>query len=53
MSANSKKSLGGTTLLILLGMAVLIAGAKWLTVLIPAAVLVWYAAKPRLRTGRN
>ena len=46
MSANSKKSLGGTTLLILLGMAVLIAGAKWLMVLIPAAVLVWYAAKP-------
>ena len=53
MSANSKKSLATTILLIILGLATLFAGAKWLMVLIPAALLVWYTAKLRLRTGRN
>ena len=52
MSANSKKSLGTTVLLILLGLAALVAGAKWLTVLIPAAMIVWYVG-PTLRSGRN
>jgi hypothetical protein len=53
MSANSKKSMGWTVVLILLGMAALFGGSKWLTLLIPAALLVWYAAKPILGTGRN
>jgi low affinity Fe/Cu permease len=53
MSANSKKSMGWTVVLILLGMAALYAGSKWLAVLIPAAVLVWYGAGPMLRSGRN
>ena len=53
MSANSKKSIGWTFVLILLGMAALYGGSKWLSLLIPAALLVWYTAKPRLRTGRN
>jgi hypothetical protein len=53
MSANSKKSMGWTVILILLGMAALFGGSRWLTLLIPAALLVWYAAKPILRTGRN
>ena len=53
MSANSKKSIGATAALILLGMLVLIAGAKWLGVMIPAALLVWYVAAPKLRSGRN
>ncbi len=53
MSANSKKSMGWTVVLILLGMGALYGGSKWLALLIPAALFVWYAAKPRLRTGRN
>ena len=53
MSMNAKKSMGWAVVLILLGMAALYGGSKWLTLLIPAALLVWYAAKPRLRTGRN
>jgi hypothetical protein len=53
MSANSKKSVGTTALLILLGMAALYGGSKWLALLIPAALFVWYTAKPGLGTGRN
>jgi hypothetical protein len=53
MSANSKKSMTSTIALIALGMAALYGGSSWLTILIPAAVLVWFTAKPRLRTGRN
>lgn len=53
MSMDSKKSIGWTLILILLGMAALYGGSRWLALLIPAALLVWFAAKPRLRTGRN
>ena len=53
MSANSKKSLTSTFILILLGTATLLGGAKWLVILIPAALIVWYAARPVLRSGRN
>jgi Na+/H+ antiporter NhaC len=53
MSANSKKSILWTIVLIILGMAALFGGAKWLSLLIPAAMFVWFAAKPSLRTGRN
>jgi len=53
MSSNSKKSMVWTIILIVLGMAALFSGAKWLSLLIPAAMFVWFAAKPSLRTGRN
>ena len=53
MSANSKKSIGSTVVLILLGMAALYGGSKWLGVLVPVALLVWYTARPMIRTGRN
>jgi hypothetical protein len=53
MSVDAKKSMGWAVVLILLGMAALYGGSKWLSLLIPAALLVWYTAKPRLRTGRN
>ena len=53
MSAHSKKSLTWTLVLVILGMAALYGGSKWLTILIPAALLVWFTARPRLRTGRN
>jgi hypothetical protein len=53
MSANSKKSLGSTILLIFLGVAALVGGTKWLVLLVPAALLVWYGTGPVLRGGRN
>jgi hypothetical protein len=53
MSANSKKSLTSTFILILLGLAALVGGSKWLILLVPAALLVWYGARPVLRSGRN
>jgi hypothetical protein len=53
VSAHSKKSLTWTLVLVILGMAALYGGSKWLTILIPAALLVWFTARPRLRTGRN
>ena len=53
MNTNSKKSMGWTAILILLGMAALYGGSRWLALLIPAALLVWYTAKPRFKTGRN
>ena len=53
MSVNRKKSISWTIVLVLLGMAALYGGTKWLSLLIPAAMLVWYAASPSLRGGRN
>lgn len=53
MSMDAKKSMGWAVILIVMGMAAIYGGSKWLALLIPAAVLVWYAAKPRFRTGRN
>jgi hypothetical protein len=53
MSANSKKSMGWSGVLVLLGLVALIGGQGWLVVLIPAAMLVWYGAGPALRSGRN
>ncbi|HUA14301.1 MAG TPA: hypothetical protein VMG31_03320 [Verrucomicrobiae bacterium] len=56
MSAEMKTSYGSTAVLLLLGVLALYAGAAWLPVLIPAAVLVWYGGS-RLRalqgSGRN
>jgi hypothetical protein len=53
MSANAKRSVGATLALILLGMLVLMTGEKLLVVMIPVAILIWYAASPTLRSGRN
>jgi len=53
MSAKSRKSLTSTFILLLLGAAALAGGAKWLVILIPAAVLVWYSARSTIRSGRN
>ncbi len=53
MSANSKKSLGSTVFLIVLGIAAFYGGTKTLAVLIPAALLVWFGVGPILRSGRN
>jgi hypothetical protein len=53
MSVDSKKSMGWTIVLILLGVVALFAGVTWLTVLIPAAILIWYGVGPMLGGGRN
>jgi hypothetical protein len=53
MSVDSKKSMGWTVVLILLGLVALFAGAIWLTLLIPAALLIWYGVGPMLGRGRN
>jgi hypothetical protein len=53
MSVNSKKSMGWTAVLILLGLVALFGGEKWLVVLIPAAIFVWYGAGPIIRGSRN
>lgn len=53
MSADGKKSMGGTLVLICLGIVALFAGVKSLVVLIPVAVVVYYGAGLMLRSGRN
>jgi hypothetical protein len=53
MSRDVKKSMGSTIVLILLGIAALFGGVKSLVLLIPAAMLVWYGARPMPRKGRN
>ena len=53
MAAIIKTSIGAMAALILLGILVLVAGEKFLIVLIPAAALIWYRAVPKLRSGRN
>ncbi|HXJ86005.1 MAG TPA: hypothetical protein VMS18_04260 [Candidatus Binatia bacterium] len=52
MRGNAKTSLA-TAALILLGIFALLAGEKSLTVLIPAAVLVWYGVNPHSRRSRR
>jgi hypothetical protein len=53
MTANSKRSMGWTIVLIILGMAALYGGSKWLSLLVPAAMLVWFTAKTSVGTGRS
>ncbi len=53
MSASEKKGYGSTILLMILGLLAFYGGAQWLLILIPAALLIWYAAKPVFRRSRN
>jgi len=53
MSENYKRTIVLSVILILLGVAAVYGGTKWLKVLIPLAILVWYGATPGLRSGRN
>ena len=53
MSRNSKKSMGWMFVLILFGVVALFGGVKWAILLIPAAMLVWYASPSALRSSRN
>jgi hypothetical protein len=53
MSIEAKKGYGSTLALLGLGVLALHFGAGWLTVLIPAAALVWYAGGSALPSGRS
>jgi hypothetical protein len=53
MSAAAKTGYGSTLALLFFGVLALYLGARWLVLLIPAAVLIWYSAGPILRSGRN
>lgn len=52
-NTTSGKSVATAIVLVLLGVIALIGGTKWLTLLIPAALLIWYGASPLPRSGRN
>jgi hypothetical protein len=43
MSADAKRKYGSTIVLVVLGILALYGGPPWLLLLIPAAVLIWYA----------
>jgi|GEM_PF-2865070 hypothetical protein len=53
MTAHSKNTLLRSMLLMLLGLIALFLGTKSLVLLIPAAALLWYEARPPLHGGRN
>jgi hypothetical protein len=53
MSAAAKTGYGSTLALLLFGVLAFYLGARWLILLIPAAMLIWYCAGPILRSGRN
>jgi len=53
MSRENKKSIGFATVLMMFGVFAMYAGLKSLIILVPAAVLIWYEARPHLHSGRN
>lgn len=53
MNSLLTKPIFATMILILLGLAAMVEGYKSLFVIIPAAMLVWYSASLKLRSGRN
>ena len=53
MSAETKKGYASTLILFALGVIVLFAGVKSLVLVVPAAILIWYGARPSLGNGRN
>jgi hypothetical protein len=54
MSAEMKKGYGSTFVMMILGVLALYGGAGWLVVLVPVAVLVWYAStRNALSKSRN
>lgn len=54
MSTQSKKSYGWMLVLVVLGLLALYGGPRGLVLLVPAAILVWYAvAAPAPRNDRS
>jgi hypothetical protein len=54
MSAEAKRGYSSTLALLTLAVLAFYAGTRWLVVLIPVALLIWYAASgTALRRTRN
>lgn len=53
MNLNNKKSIVSAVVLVLLGVIAMAGGTRWLAFVIPAAMLIWYAAGPMLGSGRD
>jgi hypothetical protein len=54
MSTETKRGYGLTFAMIILGVLALYGGMRWLVVLVPAAILLWYASTRTVLTrGRN
>ena len=53
MSKAMKTGYGSALTLFAFGVLALCLDPRWLAILIPAAVLVWYEASPMARGGRN
>jgi hypothetical protein len=54
MNTRSKKSRGWALVLVALGLLALYTGPRALTILVPAAILVWYAVEESTpHDGRN
>jgi hypothetical protein len=53
MNKNTQKSIGWAFLLIVFGIIALMEGTKSLLLLIPAAMMIWYGARPTVNNGRN
>ncbi|HEV3510752.1 MAG TPA: hypothetical protein VGS05_03550 [Candidatus Sulfotelmatobacter sp.] len=49
----NNKSLLWAVVLVFLGIIAIVGGTKWLALLIPAAMLIWYGAGPMLGSSRN
>ena len=53
MRADAKTSTGRMLILMLLGIVALYADPRWLTILIPAALLVWFTNAPVFGSSRG
>lgn len=53
MSVEAKKGYGSTLILFFLGVLALHFGGSSLPILIPAAMIVWFASEKSLWSGRN
>ena len=53
ISRESKKSMSGAMVLVLLGLLAFYGGTGWLLVLIPVALMIWGIAGPVVRAGRH
>lgn len=53
MHCNSTQSAAWAIVLIVFGIVAFFGGVRWLFLLIPAAMLIWFRVGPGLRTGRN
>lgn len=53
MSLQMKKSLSGAVTLMVLGIAALLWGVKWLAILIPAALLVYTSVEHSYKGGNR